>query len=335
MTAQENQLRALGIVLIGRNEGERLRLCLESIPDGVGGVVYVDSGSTDGSVELAQSRGVAVVGLEMSTPFTAARARNEGFEHLMRLHDSLDYVQFVDGDCSLADDWLANATDLLDRNTDWLAVCGWRRERFPDASVYNLWCDLEWTQVPVGDIDGVGFGGDVMIRVSAFREVGGYNASIIAGEDPDLAGRLCELEGRVVRVDHTMTHHDADIRTFGQYWTRSVRSGHAYAEVSARHAGGGVFGRNMRSLWVWGAAMPAALIVFLFAAPMGVLLVLAVYAVQISRVAVSLGSSRFALGQRLSWGVSCLLSQVPKMQGMMKFKSNRRRGVQQEIIEYK
>ncbi|MFP8871499.1 MAG: glycosyltransferase family A protein [Myxococcota bacterium] len=335
MTARENHLRALGLVLIGRNEGERLRLCLESIPDMVGGVVYVDSGSTDGSVELAQSRGVSVVNLDMSQPFTAARARNEGFEHLMRVHDSLDHVQFVDGDCSLADGWLVRASELLDTHADWLAVCGWRRERFPDASVYNLWCDLEWTQAPVGDVDGIGFGGDVMIRISAFREVGGYNAAIIAGEDPDLSGRLCELEGRVVRVDHTMTHHDANIQSLGQYWSRSVRSGHAYAEVSARHTDADVFGRNMRSLFVWGVVMPTAFVVSLVAAPVGAVMVLGIYAVQIFRVAVSLDATRFTLGQRLSWGVSCLLSQVPKMLGMMKFQRNRRLGVQQEIIEYK
>ncbi len=56
----------IGIVVIGRNEGERLRRCLGSVVRRVGKVVYVDSGSTDGSVDMVR-------------PFTAARARNEGF----------------------------------------------------------------------------------------------------------------------------------------------------------------------------------------------------------------------------------------------------------------
>lgn len=335
MAAQENGLRAVGLVLIGRNEGERLRLCLESIPEAVGGVVYVDSGSTDGSVALAESHGVSIVNLDMSKPFTAARARNEGFDHLMRFHDSLRYVQFLDGDCSLADGWLAHAAEELDANPDWLAICGWRRERHPEASVYNLWCDLEWTQAPVGDVDGIGFGGDVMIRIAAFREVGGYNGSIIAGEDPELCGRLCRLDGRVIRVDETMSHHDANIQSLAQYWSRSVRSGHAYAEITSRQKDTGVFRRNMRSLVLWGAVMPVAAIALLMFAPAVMLLMLTIYAVQISRIARSLDANRFTLGQRLSWGVSCLLSQVPKMQGMIKFLRNRRSGVQQEIIEYK
>jgi glycosyltransferase involved in cell wall biosynthesis len=335
MAAQESELRAVGLVLIGRNEGNRLRLCLESMPEGIGGVVYVDSGSTDDSVALAESHGVSIVNLDMSVPFTAARARNEGFEHLMRAHNSLLYVQFLDGDCSLADGWLQHATRELSVHADWLAICGWRRERHPSASIYNLWCDLEWTQAPIGDVDGIGFGGDVMIRIAAFREVGGYNANIIAGEDPELCGRLCQLEGRVVRVDQAMSHHDADIQTLGQYWSRSVRSGHAYAEISSREGNVGVFQRNMRSLWLWGAVMPLATVFFLVFAPAAVLFVVATYALQLTRVALRLDAQRFTFAQRLSWAVSCLLSQVPKMQGLIKFLRNRRAGKQQAIIEYK
>jgi hypothetical protein len=174
-----------------------------------------------------------------------------------------------------------------------------------------------------------------MIRIAAFREVGGYNANIIAGEDPELCGRLCQLEGRVVRVDQAMSHHDADIQTLGQYWSRSVRSGHAYAEISSREGNVGVFQRNMRSLWLWGAVMPLATVFFLVFAPAAVLFVVATYALQLTRVALRLDAQRFTFAQRLSWAVSCLLSQVPKMQGLIKFLRNRRAGKQQAIIEYK
>lgn len=335
MSAQENRLRELGLVLIGRNEGERLRLCLESIPDHVGGVVYVDSGSTDGSVELAASHGVSVVDLDMSRPFTAARARNEGFEQLMRLHDSLQYVHFVDGDCSLVEGWLDEAVDLLESHDDWIAVCGYRRERYPEHSIYNRWCDLEWVQAPVGEVDAIGFGGEVLIRVAAFRQVGGYNADIIAAEDSELAARLVATGGRVVRVDRTMTYHDADIRTLGQWWSRSVRCGHAYVEVASRLPETGVFRRHVRSLVLWGVVMPVAALLFLFTAPVLFGLVLAVYAFQILRIARSMDSTRFPLRHRLLWGVSCLVSQVPKVQGFVKFVRNRRSGTQQTIIEYK
>ena len=56
----------------------RLRQCLLSV--GSATIVYVDSGSTDGSIACAQSLGVeSCPELDLSIPFTAARARNAGF----------------------------------------------------------------------------------------------------------------------------------------------------------------------------------------------------------------------------------------------------------------
>ena len=118
----------VGVVAIGRNEGERLQRCLRSIPKGVVRVVYVDSGSTDDSVGFAHGIGAEVVALDMSIPFTAARSRNAGFARLNQLHPQLELVQFVDGDCSLAEGWLATAIAALDARPEVVAVAGRRRE---------------------------------------------------------------------------------------------------------------------------------------------------------------------------------------------------------------
>ena len=90
-------------MVIGRNEGLRLRLCLESLSSLVSEIVYVDSGSQDGSLAIAQAAGATVVELDMSLPFSAARARNNGVMELLRIGASADYVQFLDGDCRLQD----------------------------------------------------------------------------------------------------------------------------------------------------------------------------------------------------------------------------------------
>lgn len=44
-------------IVIGRNEGQRLIDCLGSLLGQVRRVIYVDSGSSDGSVEAARARG--------------------------------------------------------------------------------------------------------------------------------------------------------------------------------------------------------------------------------------------------------------------------------------
>ncbi len=118
-----------GVVVIGRNEGERLERCLAGVLRMNVPVVYADSGSTDGSAERAGELGVEVVSLDSSRPFSAARGRNEGFERLVELHPHLEYVQFVDGDCEILEGWLGAARATLEAEPGLAAVAGRLRER--------------------------------------------------------------------------------------------------------------------------------------------------------------------------------------------------------------
>ena len=113
-------------VVIGRNEGNNLLDCLASLQNQVRQLVYVDSGSNDGSVIAARNMGAKVVELDMTLPFTAARARNAG---VAELQDDCELVQFVDGDCTLDPDWMTAATTFLIDHPDAAVVCGRRRER--------------------------------------------------------------------------------------------------------------------------------------------------------------------------------------------------------------
>ncbi len=228
------QIHGLGAVAIGRNEGERLRRCLVSLIERVEHTVYVDSGSTDGSVELARSLGVAVVALDLSVPFTAARARNEGWTALRRVHPDLEYVQFVDGDCEVVEGWLETAHATLAGRPQLGVVCGRRRERFPEASIYNRLADIEW-DTPVGEADACG--GDAMMRLAALVEVGGFDPTVIAGEEPELCVRLRRAGWRIERLGTEMTLHDAAMSHFSQWWRRALRAGHSFAEGAHRHGG--------------------------------------------------------------------------------------------------
>src|SRR6516165_748125 len=116
-----------GVVVIGRNEGDRLRRCIESVPRGVP-LVYVDSGSTDGSAQWARSHGAEVIDLDVSIPFTAARARNTGYRRLREISPNLPCIQFVDGDCELRENWLQRAASFLRSHPEVGVVCGLRRE---------------------------------------------------------------------------------------------------------------------------------------------------------------------------------------------------------------
>src|SRR6476661_3641199 len=247
----------LGVIAIGRNEGERLRRCLTSVVGRPGCVVvYIDSNSTDGSVAMAREMGAEVVELDMSIPFSAARARNEGFERLTRVAPDVTFVQFIDGDCEVVAGWTDTARAALEARPELAVVCGRRRERHPDKSIYNKLADIEWN-TPVGDAKACG--GDAMMRAEAFRQVGGYNPAVIAGEEPEMCVRLRAKGWKIARLDAEMTSHDADMTRFGQFWKRMVRGGHAYAE------GAWMYGRPPERHWVketrgivvWGIAIPA------------------------------------------------------------------------------
>ena len=255
----------VGVVVIGRNEGDRLRACLRSVCGSARRAVYVDSGSTDGSVEFARSIGVDVLELDMTLPFTMARGRNAGFERLLREDPTIRFVQFVDGDCEVRPGWIERARTELLRRPDVVAVFGRRRERHPEASLYNRLTDQEW-EGPAGEVEQCG--GDVMMRARSLRSVGGYNEKMIAGEEPELSVRLRQAGGVILRLDAEMTLHDAAITRFSQWWRRTVRTGHAYAEGAELHGRTAERHkvRHVLSALLWGLAVPVAALGLMIAA---------------------------------------------------------------------
>lgn len=324
----------LGIVVIGRNEGDRLRICLNSLAIPSTRVVYVDSGSTDGSMALARDMGVLVVDLDLTLPFTAARARNAGMARLVEAAPDLEWVQFVDGDCEVVAGWLDCARRAIAADARLAVVCGRRRERYPGRSIYNRLCDLEW-DTPVGPAGECG--GDALMRVAAVRAVEGYNASLIAGEEPDLCLRLCRLGWKVLRIDAEMTIHDAAITRFSQWWKRGIRAGHAYAEGAARHGRGPERHRvkEVRSNWVWGLAVPA--LAFGLAPTTGGLSLglLGSYGVLGARIYFRTRRRRglSAHDSRL-YALSCVVGKFPQALGQAFYWSKRVMGRRARLIEY-
>lgn len=302
-------------------------------------VVYVDSGSTDGSVQLARSHRAEVVELDMSRPFSAARARNEGYDRLRRSCPEVRYVQFVDGDCALADGWLEAAERFLDDHPEYAAVCGRRRERYPEKSIYNRLCDMEW-DTPVGDAHACG--GDAMFRVSAFEQVGGFNPDVPAGEEPELCERLRQGGWKVRRLEHEMTVHDAAMTRFGQWWKRSVRTGHGSLDVASRFQLP-VFKKIVRSARVWALVFPG--LVVTLAIVLGILHGIAsgVGVVAVGFLAALLQVLRIAMRAKgtLGWrdavlhGWLSLIAKCAEVAGQSLYLWRNLRGKPQQLLEYK
>lgn len=321
----------VGLVVIGRNEGERLKRCLRSISSDMSKVAYVDSGSSDGSSEWALAAGVEVVELDLALPFTAARARNAGLERLMVLHPGLRLVQFVDGDCELSPRWLATAAAFLADHDDIAVVAGRLRERHPEDSVYNLLCDIEWN-TPVGEARACG--GVAMMRTDALLEVNSFNSSLIAGEEPELCVRLRAAGWRIWRLPDEMAWHDAAMTHFRQWWRRMRRSGHAFAQGRALH--GSLPERHYvvetRRAVGWGILLPLVCLAGALANPAVAWLLLA-YPLQMLR----LGLIRSVRREQVPWTQAFFLviGRLPEGLGVASYWWSRWRNLTPRLIEYK
>lgn len=329
-------LQDLGIVVIGRNEGDRLRQCLLSVRQATDNIniIYVDSGSTDDSISRAKSLGVEVVELDLSTPFTAARARNEGFARAIALNPQLKFVQFVDGDCTVVAGWLKTAYSVISQRHDLAVICGRRRETAPQQSVYNLLCDIEW-DTPVGETDACG--GDAMMRVEAFQQVGGFNPTLIAGEEPELCLRLRNKGWKILRYDADMTLHDAQITRFGQWWKRALRAGHAYVEVPSLHPQDKqqYWLKENNSIRLWGFFLPATVVGLFWLTKGWVLLLLLGYLIIIYKIYGYMLTTGMNAKSSLTYAIACVAAKFPQMQGQLQFYLGKLGEKRQNIIEYK
>jgi GT2 family glycosyltransferase len=320
----------IAAVIIGRNEGPRLISCLESIQSNTELAVYVDSGSTDGSERTAVRLGAHVVNLSTDIPFTAARARNQGFATVRTLRPNIQFVQFIDGDCEMDAGWLKAAVDFMESRGDVALVCGRRRERYPSASVYNRLCDIEWG-MPAGQTSACG--GDFLARVEAFEAVGGFNPNLIAGEEPEMCLRLREKRWNIWRLDAEMTRHDAAMTRFGQWWARAVRSGYGMTEVARLHwkSSTGIWKKELARALFWGALLPVVIGLAAFVHPFAFAAV-SIYPFQVCKIAVARGP-KF----RDSWiyGLFITVGKFAEIQGIVKFYWRRACRQTIQLIEYK
>ncbi|MEO0429307.1 MAG: glycosyltransferase [Pseudomonadota bacterium] len=331
-------------VVIGRNEGTRLIACLDSLTGAAAPIVYVDSGSTDGSPEAARARGARVVTLDPTRPFTAARGRNAGLAALSEAAVEALYVQFIDGDCLLEPGWIAAAAAFLDAHETHAVVCGRRKERFPEASIWNRLADMEWNTAPG---EATACGGDALMRRDALDAVGGYRERLIAGEEPELCLRLARAGWRIHRLDAPMTRHDAAMTRLRQWWRRTKRAGWAAAEGFALHGRGPerYHRRTLMSILVWGAGLPGLVLAGIVASLATGASAVATLAVVIGVALFGLQALRIARGRRavrgdtwpdaMIYGVFTLLGKTAELTGALSYLLAHLSGRQGALIEYK
>ncbi len=323
MSSEQLSRSGIGIVIIGRNEGERLVRCLESVRSLNLPTVYVDSDSQDASVSAAEEEGAIVVQLDMSIPFTAARARNAGASRLLEAQPDVELIQFVDGDCEICPGWLEAAAEFAVENSGIAVLSGLLRERDRSASVYNRLADLEWKNMPVGH--GHSSGGNMIVRRDVFERVAGFNEEMIGGEEPDLCSRIRAIGFGIYRLDREMAIHDSAMFHFHQWWTRQVRSGHSYLELQSLQSEGwrSSWARQIASILMFGCAIPVVILLAALVTAGASLVLLLVYPLLALRIAAGQRKGGVSTADAALYGASCVLGKFPTAQGIITFVLNR------------
>jgi len=327
----------VSVVVIGRNEGDRLRRCLASVvamnKNGFDTeIIYVDSGSTDNSLEIANDFGAQVIALQPERP-TAALGRNAGW-----LAAQGATVLFLDGDTILDANFVAQSLPDLWRENH-AVVWGHRREIHPEESLYNRVLDLDWIYAP-------GLtqfcGGDALMRYAALAEVDGYDETLIAGEEPDMCRRMVGRGYTILHVDRPMTGHDLAMTSWSQYWKRATRAGHAYAEISQRMAEVGqtfwadeVERNRKRAVTLMGAAVWAVLATIFFRSWWPLLATVLFYALLVLRSAYKARWKSHDMLTLLLYGVHSHLQQIPIYFGQRSYQRLRKKGQKAALVEYK
>lgn len=326
-------MRNIGFVIIGRNEGFYLHEALDSIisqnfPGS--SIVYVDSGSSDNSLKIAQSLNINIVELSTDTAFTAARARNEGFSKLIEIDPDIEFVQFMDADCKMYKHWIDNAMPNFCEDDSIAIVCGLRKELKPDLNLFNSFCDNEWNE-KLGYVTSCG--GDFIIRKSLFEKFNGFNEKLIAGEEPEFCYRLRSKGFLIKRIECKMTLHDANIQSFGQWWKRAVRTGYAYAEsfYLYRKSKTGFRKRECLSIIFWNLLFYMIFILSI-SVSRTYLFLLFLYPVNVYKIHMNLNANYL---NKIQYSVSIMFQKFAQFQGIITFLIYRVLNKKHEIIEYK
>ena len=316
-----NNLPNIDVIIIGINVQRYLGDCIASIrradyPQELLTITFVDGGSSDSSVAIGREAGVGVIELNDPHP-TPGKGRNAGL-----FAAAAPFVQFMDADTLLNRDWLKTALGHFDDKI--VAVCGKRSERWPDKNSYHIIASLEWyyEQGPCRY-----FGGDFLARREPLAAKGGFDGSLIAGEEPDFSARLRRKGWIIWRIADPMTLHDLNMTTFAQYWKRAYRSGHAYAEVGMRHLNGEerLWARELARV-IMAALLPFLFILVgaLFGQPLiGLLLALAAAIKPLLRIPRTITKYRIGLGVALLYSLHASFVVYPQFLGVLRYLKTR------------
>lgn len=232
----------VSVVICTFNGGKYIGACLESLagqnyPPGRFEIIVVDDGSTDNTSEIARAKGAHVIRRE--TNHGIAASRGSGLAAAKG-----EIIAYIDDDCIADVHWLFNLVEPL-RGSEFTASGGrilpYKTDRFAERylsaagygnpvalafgesknPLWRFWIYAKTMFRPIDvatkpiEVEAV-FTASVAYRTAALRSIGGFDETLITGEDADVAKRLRQDGKRLVFVPQAIVwhRHPQNIGTF-------------------------------------------------------------------------------------------------------------------------
>lgn len=162
-------------------------------------IILVDSGSTDRTVEIAKRYPIRILQLKHKSHFSPAAGRFIG-----SLYSKGNYIQFLDGDMVLANNWLKNAVPVLENDERVAGVVG-----IVTQESYNTYYARKmgkWMEsLKIGEIKC--FDGANLCKRSVLQEIGFINPYLKGHEETELGLRIAKNGYKILRLPYQMIHH--------------------------------------------------------------------------------------------------------------------------------
>lgn len=192
----------ISIVIIGKNEAKNLPKLYSSLEalSIEKELIYIDSASSDNSVNISKNYCDGVYEIEDSPYLCAAAGRYLGTQKA-----KYDWLLYLDGDMELEEEFreFLNSRSFLNYSADIAGFIGYYDYIYADET--NDANRL--LQVANQEVDH--FGGAVMLKKSIVLQAANWNPSVVANEEIDLYMRIQALGYRVFGLDKKMVKHIA------------------------------------------------------------------------------------------------------------------------------
>jgi hypothetical protein len=124
---------------------------------------------------------------------------------------------------------------------------------------------------------------------------------------------------------------------FTEWWRRTRRTGHAWAQVAALHGKSEerYFVRDCRRAWIWGLAIPSVAFALALVTRGISLMLLFLYGPQFGWIVRNARKRGWALGDSIVYSFFTVLSKFPAVEGMIAYHWRHWRGHALTIMEHK